>query len=104
MQEALASPRALPREPCPPTELEAAVFGPVVTGLIVGVQPAAAAASEVVIAATEGAPAEEVMVAAVVEPGDVPAVVIVQAATATDEGEALVREPLCCCPAHQQSS
>lgn len=88
-QAALASPRALPHEPCPPTSLEAAVFAPVTTSLIVGIQPAAAdvTAPGVGAVADSVAPSEEV-VAAIVEPSS-GAVIVVQTDAAADNGDAL---------------
>ena len=89
LQDALASPRAVPREPCRPTTLEAAVFAPVATGLIVGVaQPTAAAAAPEVVLATEAADPAEGMVAAIIEPSEA-AVIVVQADPAVGEGGAL---------------
>ena len=86
-QAALESPRAVPCEPSPPTELEAAVFAPVATGVMIGVTPQPALGTPAVVVAADAAPAEGV-VAAVISPVTAAAapVIVVSTETATASG------------------
>jgi hypothetical protein len=87
-QAALESPRAVPCKPSPPTELEAAVFAPVATGVIIGVTPQPALGTPALVVAADAVPAEGV-VAAVIPPvtPEASPVIVVSTETAAATGE-----------------